>query len=140
LASSLWQPSAPIGISLPSAADMLRLLLLRGASGVDGVDARANYVDDPPGVGPSATPLHLAARFTNAAAVSLLLGAGADVNAVDHLHQTPLHIAVAHNNTDVLGPLLRTEGVDVNARANYVKDPPGTSPSATPLHFAAVVG
>lgn len=43
------------------------------------------------------TPLHVAAAFgNNSAVVIALLRHGADVNAVDNLHRTPLHRAINH--------------------------------------------
>ena len=59
------------------------------------------------------TPLHLAAFFGHAAAASLLLGAGADVDAVSRnsLENTPLHAATAGKHADV-ALLLLERGAD----------------------------
>lgn len=64
------------------------------------------------------TPLHCAAWKGHATVVTLLLDAGADVNARnqnDHWGDTPLH-AAAHGGQRVVAEILITRGADVNAR------------------------
>ncbi|WP_187146241.1 ankyrin repeat domain-containing protein [Candidatus Amoebophilus asiaticus] len=60
------------------------------------------------------------------ASVAALLAKGANVNAVDHESETPLHLAVI-NGTKKIVETLVSKGADVNARDNY---------GNTPLHFA----
>jgi ankyrin repeat protein len=78
------------------------------------------------------TPLHLAAFFGHADAVELLLGAGADVQAVskNSLRNTPLHAAIAGGHAAV-ALLLIERGADVR-----IADAGGH----TPLHIAAENG
>ena len=71
------------------------------------------------------TPLHLAAFFGQLDAVRLVLGAGADVQAISHnsLKNTPLHAATAGKHTDV-ALLLLGHGADPE-----ILDTGGFSPS-----------
>ena len=61
------------------------------------------------------TALHLAARFTSASVVRVIVEAGAGVRAVDKDYmQTPLHFAAQYNpNADVI--IVLVEGGDDNA-------------------------
>ena len=81
------------------------------------------------------TALHLAARFTSASVVRVIVEAGADVRAVDKDYmQTPLHIAAKFNpNADVIRALVEG-GAVVDARADYNDY---RWKQLTPLHFAA---
>ena len=73
------------------------------------------------------SPLMVAARHSNIEVVSVLLEAGAAVNAKDEYGETPLHGAASWNeNPEVISVLLKA-GADVNA-----KDESGE----TPLHVA----
>jgi uncharacterized protein len=78
------------------------------------------------------TPLHLAAFFGQREAVTQLIAAGADLNAVSRnpLRNTPLHAAVAGGHVEV-SLLLIEAGADVN-----VADAGGH----TPFHIAAEAG
>ncbi|KAF1922505.1 ankyrin, partial [Didymella exigua CBS 183.55] len=61
------------------------------------------------------TPLHYAAARNRTAAVSLLIKAGADVNAQDHHGNTSLHLAAVTGSCNVM-PLLVYAGADVIAK------------------------
>ena len=74
------------------------------------------------------TALHLAARFSSASITAALVKAGAEVNARDDRHQTPLHCAVKFNTSaDVIRKLIEC-GADVDACDDGRQ---------TPLHNAA---
>jgi ankyrin repeat protein len=60
------------------------------------------------------TPLHAALASNHVFAAGLLLGAGADVNAVDAGGWRPLHIAAANNNLDSMASLV-AQGAEVTA-------------------------
>lgn len=73
------------------------------------------------GLGPRAqtlrsrqTALHVAALFAWRQGIDLLLQAGAESSAVDHLGNTPLHCAVRAGSFDCVKALVRA-GTDVNA-------------------------
>lgn len=53
------------------------------------------------------TPLHLAARYSNAQVVFSLIDDGADVNAYDRRRETPIFYAVRACNAEALETLLR---------------------------------
>ncbi|WP_419164087.1 ankyrin repeat domain-containing protein [Candidatus Palauibacter sp.] len=78
----------------------------------------------------NATPLHWAAAFSdNPEVISVLIEAGASLEASSHDVRTPLHFAARSNgNPEVLRTLLQY-GADV-----YAKNPRGR----TPLHLAAL--
>jgi ankyrin repeat protein len=83
------------------------------------------------------TPLHCATWKGQAEVVSLLLAAGADVNAEnanEHWGTTPLH-AAAHANQAAIAQMLIDQGADVNA-----KDMEGRTPMFhTTFHKAKAV-
>jgi len=60
------------------------------------------------------TPLHAALSANQKMAAGLLLGAGADVNAVDAAGWRPLHLAAAANNLDAIKTLV-AQGADVHS-------------------------
>jgi ankyrin repeat protein len=60
------------------------------------------------------TPLHAALAANQKMAAGLLIGGGADVNAVDAAGWRPLHLAAAHNNLDAMKALI-AQGADVSA-------------------------
>ena len=69
------------------------------------------------------TVLHLAALFNcSTELVQVLIGAGADVNAVDSSQQSPLHFASSWNPAVV--PVLLEAGAKVNVLANYQQRSP----------------
>ena len=77
------------------------------------------------------TPLHSAAQNGHASVVSVLLAAGASVNATNSWSQTPLHYAVERGRASIVSALLAA-GANVNAGA-YASKP-------TPLHRAVSYG
>ena len=46
--------------------------------------------------------------------ITFLLKSGANVNALDHYNQSPLHYAACKGNTDAMNLLLHWPGIDVN--------------------------
>ena len=62
----------------------------------------------------SQTALHLAVRYRVLPAVALLARCGANVNAEDGIGRTPLHIASATLQKDIISNLIKLGG-DVNA-------------------------
>lgn len=77
------------------------------------------------------TALHLAATHGDAAAVALLLRAGADTEARGPRLRTPLHCACVRGNAGAVAALVRGGG-DVRCRSG--------EHGATPLHYAAAGG
>jgi len=75
----------------------------------------------------SAAAIHEAVRNGETETVKRLIENGADVNARDYQHETPLHIASGRGNTEI-AQLLIDKGADVNAQDDK---------QATPLHVAA---
>ena len=74
------------------------------------------------------TPLHIAAEFGNPEIITLLLNAGADVNAVTPREigrQTPLQIAAEYSNLEAMQVLL-----------NYGADPNFKNKRGSALHYA----
>ena len=95
-------------------------------------------VPDPTGLySEGATPLHVAAGWTrDSAVVTLLVDAGADVNALDPYGYTPLHRAARDNAGPAVITALLEAGADPNrwtagARHEYL------ARGITPLHEAA---
>jgi ankyrin repeat protein/ketosteroid isomerase-like protein len=102
--------------------DRVRELLEAGAA-VNEVAPRLNGFND------GHTPLHVAARDGHTAIVALLLGAGADVNAVEPCFgAVPLHKAVYNGHADITALLVGREGVDLDFQ--------GATNGYTPLHDA----
>ncbi|MDE2762315.1 MAG: ankyrin repeat domain-containing protein [Gemmatimonadota bacterium] len=86
--------------------------------------------------GPGSTPLHLAAGWTgDPAVITVLLEAGADVNARNRHHYTPLHYAARDNSEPGVIAALAAAGAEVNAWATGSL--PHTEWDVTPLHEAA---
>lgn len=77
------------------------------------------------------TALHMAALNGRKEVAELLLAKGANVNAKDVFHDTPLHLAARSHRTLEVAELLLAKGADVNAK-NYW--------GATPLHVAVEEG
>ncbi|CAM9547119.1 unnamed protein product, partial [Scytosiphon promiscuus] len=73
------------------------------------------------------TPLHVAARADHAAAVNMLLDAGAAPSAPDDLGSTPLHAATATNARAAMMALTK-RGAEINKK---------NSAGKAPLHLAA---
>ncbi|KAI8506736.1 hypothetical protein Bbelb_151770 [Branchiostoma belcheri] len=84
-------------------------------------NGNADHWDRPP------DPLHLAAYYGHHETVSVLLTAGADVNARDRLVHTPLHWAARNGHHETVSALLAA-GADVNTWDMW---------HSTPLHVAA---
>jgi ankyrin repeat protein len=76
---------------------------------------------------PSQFSLDEAVRLNDIVLVKALIDAGADVNAIDELGETPLHVAVVRGYREVAS-LLIEKGADVNA---------GDVRGLTPVHAAA---
>ena len=79
------------------------------------------------------TPLHIAARYGHTNFGTLLISAGAKVDAPDCLGATPLHVAACHNHNEFISLLVNPAlgGLNVNSKS---------SNGSTPLHSAAVCG
>ncbi len=81
--------------------------------------------------GDGMTGLHWAAKYGNAEMAAMLIGAGANPEAVTRLGEhTPLHVASTAGHASVVSVLVEA-GADANA---------STTTGATPLHFAAASG
>ncbi|XP_076676943.1 uncharacterized protein LOC143373497 [Andrena cerasifolii] len=109
-------------------------------------------------------PLHWAAINYNLDVVKYSIKNGYNVNAVNELEATPLHLASLHGNLHVVEFLTKEKGVDINAvdknnfttltfaavkgyveivkilLSNGARVDIGTDEGATPLHYAALNG
>ena len=72
--------------------------------------------------------MHLAAWFSSASIVKVILEAGLDINVHDHDGLTPLHYAAKNQDVDVVKMIINTSGADVRAVDKGKQ---------TPLHIAA---
>ena len=104
----------------------------RSRRAADAVDLRSWSTRHPDRIGKRYgafcdTPLHLAARFGREDLAELLIGAGANVEALNEHDERPLHAAAAYGRPAVI-KLLLARGADVDARGPAGK---------TPLHAAA---
>ncbi|KAL0022965.1 hypothetical protein WJX77_012206 [Trebouxia sp. C0004] len=80
------------------------------------------------------TPLHRAAKVGNAEAITLLLNAGADANAQDHAHASPLHYAVVSPTAYRLKCITKMLAVSWSSQADVAaKD----INDQTPMHWLA---
>ena len=68
------------------------------------------------------TPLHVMAWRNDRHGAKLLIGAGADVNAVGDMSETPLHVAVRNEYLEIIEALLRA-GADPNIRSEFDQTP-----------------
>ncbi len=84
----------------------------------------------PTGIAASPAALFAAIRGKDIEAVKRLVAAGADVNAVEDLGYTPLHVAAAGGQTEIVKLLLQRGA----APAVFTAD------GITPLHSAAMTG
>ena len=107
---SNWTTAAFARLALPD--DFLRCL-------ADGENVQAFDSDGD-------TPLHLAVEVEGAAAVGILLDAGADLTTRNNAGATPLHVAATHEDAEILILLLEA-GADINA---------GEGGLGTPLLYA----
>jgi ankyrin repeat protein len=64
------------------------------------------------------TPLHVVARWNDAEAIALLIGAGAYVNAIGDMGETPLHIAAKTGDRTSIQLLLQN-GADPSLRSEF---------------------
>ena len=89
--------------------------------------------------GGGSTPLHVAAGWTrDPAVITLLVGAGADVNTRNRHDYSPLHYAARDNTDPAVIAALVAAGAEVNAWASgSLPGYPYTRWDATPLHEAA---
>jgi ankyrin repeat protein len=111
---------------------MLRLVLEHGANsnvdvdgwflleiasqrgGTDLVEVMLRYRANPNLTGQEGPSLSLASRWGHAQIVTMLLNAGADVDANDHMGVTPLMLSAAFGHAEIVEALL-TAGANVNA-------------------------
>jgi ankyrin repeat protein len=63
------------------------------------------------------TPLHFACSFNHSSSIRRLIEIGADVNAFDYRHSTPLRVAVRHGYKECVSWLLTNPELDVNPRS-----------------------
>ena len=75
-------------------------------------------------------PIHAAARQGDIEAVKQHLAAGADVNAIDHEGNTPLHHAVYNDQTEIIR-LLIDKGAEVNGKRKAANNEKGVAPLHT---------
>ena len=108
--------------------EVLELLLISYVEPVD-VDSRVDASDR--------TPLHLATENGHEAAVQVLLGKGADINAKDCNGSTALHFA-AEQGHEAIVRLLGENGADVHAKMKSRHQ--DVCCGATALHYAAWKG
>jgi ankyrin repeat protein len=126
VASSRDVPRAGAETSATAAADAA---MAGDAAALRSVVKGGGNVNAPQGDG--MTALHWAAEHSDAAAVALLLKAGADPRAMTRIGQhTPLHIAAKSGAAEVVRLL-----VDARADVRAL-----TTTGAAPLHFAAASG
>ncbi|KAJ5153990.1 uncharacterized protein N7500_009429 [Penicillium coprophilum] len=92
-------------------------------------------------------PLHLAAHSGHEEVVSLLIDAGADIDAGSWLDKTPLHCAVKHGQDTIMWSLLNAGAnvklLDAHAKLeafNNLTSVVGGRVGATSLHLAALDG
>ena len=112
-----------------AAADVVAGCIADGAD-VNASTQQSRYVRTP-----GSTPLHLASEAgRDTAVISLLLGAGAAVQARDSRNYSPLHKAAEGGTTSVVRALLQA-GAEVDARAKGFSVDYGWD--WTPLHLAA---
>jgi len=64
------------------------------------------------------TPLHVLAWRNDVAGAELLVGAGADVNAIGDMGETPLHVAIGMKSVAMTELLLRA-GADPEIRSEF---------------------
>lgn len=64
------------------------------------------------------TPLHVMVWRKDRHAVKLLIGAGADVNAIGDMGQTPLHVAISQEDEEIVRALLDA-GARMDIRSEF---------------------
>jgi uncharacterized protein len=117
LAARTWEGFDAIGLAaFLGGADAVGVLLEHGAD-----------PDGDPGNPFGVRPVHAAAAHRDAAAMRLLLEAGADPNARQQGGLTPLHSAV-HNGDDEIAQLLLEHGADPEPRADDGRTPADLAP------------
>ncbi|WP_420546987.1 ankyrin repeat domain-containing protein [Curvivirga sp.] len=75
------------------------------------------------------TPLHVMVWRENIYGVSMLIEAGADVNAVGDMSETPLHVAVKLGNLAIIDTLLKV-GANTSMISEFGETPMGLAAKA----------
>lgn len=102
------------------------------------VNAKGNFGGEPPNTPSTLTPLHIGALMNLAdEGITLMLDAGADVNACTWLHQTPLHYATITNRVSTVRLLLATNRAEVDVAGNY--DPATPASTLRALDVSAML-
>ena len=110
-------------------ADVVAHCIRRGADVTDAFEERTRTGRA------GTTPLHLASMWTrDPAVISVMAGAGADVNARDDRNYAPLHLTARHNANPAIVSALLEAGAEVNAWATGYHVDEGWD--YTPLHEA----
>lgn len=69
------------------------------------------------------SPLHEAVKHGNLNATKCIVSLGADVNLVDNVRQTILHVAASTGNAEAIKYILEHNLIDVNCKASFAITP-----------------